>query len=192
MKETVKKLMRVYEISEEEAIELYEYDKNHTGSDKASREYLESKGLEPVELELMFEKNNDQSGIKKAKVIEKRKKAKDVNELIKNLVSDLEKQTVKSELFGEVNAESMAVKTFAAETGKSITIKVSRHKKPASGSANIPEEAKTPNQKRVAIIHKVAEANDLDDLKLTTTGATFSLDHPTFPHGSIKITHHKN
>ena len=54
MNETIKKLMETYNITEQEAIDLHEYDTKHTRNDKEAMKYLSENGVAQKDLEVMF------------------------------------------------------------------------------------------------------------------------------------------
>lgn len=188
MEDTIKRLMKAYNITEQEAIDLHEYDTKHTRSDKEAMNYLSENGIAEKELEIMFPEPEPTG--KKQKAIEEVRKANiDTKELVKNIrIAITDELSIRPDLIGAMQVDNSTIKTTAVETGNGITIKISKHKAPQGGREWV--ENDTPNGKRLEVVHKAVQDMNLDNLQLTTTGAVFTIDHPTFPYGSVKVTHH--
>lgn len=188
MNETIKKLMETYNITEQEAIDLHEYDTKHTRNDKEAMKYLSENGVAQKDLEVMFPEP-EVTGKKQKAVEEVRKANINTKELVENIrIAITNELSTRGDLIGAMQVDSSTIKTTAVETGNGITIKISKHKAPQSGREWV--ENDTPNGKRLEVIHKAIQDMELDNLQLTTTGAVFTIDHPTFPYGSVKVTHH--
>lgn len=196
--EQVARLQEIYDISEEEASELHFFDKYHTGSDKATREYLqEYHGMSAQEIEDIFYKK---PAPKKENRTLIRRATKAAQDRRKERLDYLEKALGELDIFGKpVERSNTSIYFEAPETGNGITVKFTRHKtqrvvsRDWEPAENAPYAQKLVNERILALHKAIADAPELFEAPSFAKTQVGIVDRDDrYPFASIKITHHKS
>lgn len=202
----IQRLMGVYKCSRIEAEELYEFDKNHTGSDEDTKTYLsEELFMEESVVEGQFYKMaKEKPTMTRVQQAEATRVAKDLRA---ERLEYLSEALGVDPMFGPcVEADSTTVKFTAPDTGFGISVKVMRHKdqkvvtkamkkrQKRNAEGKMVEVDWTQADLRAMVLHKVIEARpDLFEApSFAGTKAGMVDRNEKYPFGSVTMTHHKS
>lgn len=203
----IKRLMKVYKISEADAIELYEYDRDHTKTDEDAKEYLVNElFVEPTLVEEAFAKPVEVV-VKTISRAEKAAQTQATKQLIANRIDYLAEALSENPLFGEVvEADGTTIVFKAADTGYRISVKLAKHKEQKVVSKEMKPKTKraadgtiitlepTTAETRAKALHAVVAGNPelFEAPSFAGSKVGFANRDAKYPFMSISLTHHKS
>ena len=207
MKEQFKRYINAYgPMSEQECLEMWDYDNNWCNSDADSQEWL-SKNTSMTQKQIedsFFKQAKPKATISKAAIKKNTERAKEVRGQRLDILEEGLKEY--PFLFGEVvERTNTELKYIDAETGLGITIKIGRHKTQKVVEKTVKRKTvknaeghKVPAPYSDAELRALAIENVMlsnpDDFKYPAFAGSamgFISRDLKYPWGSIKITHHK-
>lgn len=203
----IKRLMKVYKISEVDAIELYEYDRDHTKTDEDAKEYLLNEiFVAPKVVEEAFTKAAEPV-VKTVSRVEKTAQTKATKEMLAQRIDFLVEALGKEVLFGEpVEITNNSIVFIASETGNQVSVKIAKHKEQKvvtkemkvktkrAADGTMVELAPTVAELRAKVLHTVIASNAELFEAPSFAGSKVGVANrdPKYPFSSIALTHHKS